>query len=38
MMMENYLMFPIHENYNAPTRFVVSWWGKDSYFNNETFK
>ena len=21
--------------YNDPNIFVVSWWGKDSYFNNE---
>ena len=30
------LNFPIQENiYNYPNRFMVSWWGTDSYFNND---
>ena len=30
------LNFPIQENiYNYPNRFMVPWWGTDSYFNND---
>ena len=37
--MENILSFHIKKSiYNDPTRFMVSWWGTYSYFNNKKIK
>ena len=36
MTKKNILSYPIPRIiYNDPNRFMVSWWGTDSYFNNE---
>ena len=37
--METYLNYPIPKNiYNYSNRFMVSWWGTNSYFNNKPIK
>ena len=38
-MMYTYLISHIKKNiYNYPTLFMVYWWGKDLYLNNELIK
>ena len=38
--MENNLNYNTHKKciYNYPNRFMFSWWGIDSYLNNEQIK